>query len=135
MTGTSAAPGKLTIGILLPTPGTWKLFLQAKPDGRLVTSSWDRTIKLWNVADGKEMAALKGHRAGINTVAWHPEGHLLASGSLDGTIGLWDMKSFRLLRTLAGHDDIWNPVDNTAAAVRYMLATYGHLVGPGGGGY
>ena len=37
VTGTSAAPGKLTIGILLPTPGTWKLFLQAKPDGRLVT--------------------------------------------------------------------------------------------------
>jgi hypothetical protein len=37
VTGTSSAPGKLTIGILLPTAGTWKLFLQAKPDGRLVT--------------------------------------------------------------------------------------------------
>jgi hypothetical protein len=37
VTGTSSAPGKLTIGILLPTGGTWKLFLQTKPDGRLVT--------------------------------------------------------------------------------------------------
>ena len=37
VTGTSAAPGKLTIGILLPTAGTWKLFLQTKPNGRLVT--------------------------------------------------------------------------------------------------
>jgi hypothetical protein len=37
VTGTSSAPGKLTIGILLPTAGTWKLFLQSKPDGRLVT--------------------------------------------------------------------------------------------------
>ena len=37
VTGTSAAPGKLTIGILLPTAGTWKLFLQTKPDGKLVT--------------------------------------------------------------------------------------------------
>jgi hypothetical protein len=37
VTGRSSAPGKLTIGILLPTPGTWKLFLQSKPDGRLVT--------------------------------------------------------------------------------------------------
>ena len=35
--GRSSAPGKLTIGILLPTAGTWKLFLQSKPDGRLVT--------------------------------------------------------------------------------------------------
>jgi len=35
--GRSAAPGELTIGILLPTAGTWKLFLQSKPDGKLVT--------------------------------------------------------------------------------------------------
>ena len=35
--GRSSAPGKLTIGILLPTPGTWKLFLQSKPNGKLVT--------------------------------------------------------------------------------------------------
>ena len=37
VTGTSSAPGRLTIGILLPTTGTWKLFLQTKPNGRLVT--------------------------------------------------------------------------------------------------
>jgi hypothetical protein len=37
ITGRSAAPGTLTIGVLVPTPGTWKLFLQAKPDGHLVT--------------------------------------------------------------------------------------------------
>ena len=37
VTGRSSAPGKLTIGILLPTAGTWKLFLQSKPNGRLVT--------------------------------------------------------------------------------------------------
>lgn len=34
-----------------------------------------------------------------------------------------------------GHDDVYNPVDNVAAAVRYMMARYGHLVGPGPGGY
>src|SRR5947199_8057036 len=37
VTGRSSAPGKLTIGILLPTAGTWKLFLQSKPNGKLVT--------------------------------------------------------------------------------------------------
>ena len=35
--GKSTSPGKLTIGVLVPTPGTWKLFLQSKPGGRLVT--------------------------------------------------------------------------------------------------
>jgi len=37
VTGRSAAPGKLTIGILLPTAGKWKLFLQSKPNGKPVT--------------------------------------------------------------------------------------------------
>lgn len=36
---------------------------------------------------------------------------------------------------LDGYDDIWNPVDNAVAAVRYMYARYGHVVGPGPGGY
>lgn len=35
--GHSNKPGKLTVGVLMPTPGTWKLFLQSKPDGRLIT--------------------------------------------------------------------------------------------------
>jgi hypothetical protein len=38
--GRSSAPGRLTIGILLPTAGTWKLFLQSKPDGKLVTAPY-----------------------------------------------------------------------------------------------
>jgi hypothetical protein len=38
--GRSSAPGKLTIGILLPTAGTWKLFLQSKPNGKLITAPY-----------------------------------------------------------------------------------------------
>jgi hypothetical protein len=34
-----------------------------------------------------------------------------------------------------GHSNIWNPVDNAIAAVRYMMSRYGHIVGPGPGGY
>lgn len=36
---------------------------------------------------------------------------------------------------LPGHHNIFNPVDNAAAAIRYMFADYGHIVGPGSGGY
>ena len=35
--GKSSAPGSLTVGTLLPTAGTWKLFLQLRPDGTFVT--------------------------------------------------------------------------------------------------
>jgi hypothetical protein len=35
--GKSSAPGDLTVGALLPTAGTWKLFLQMRPNGQFVT--------------------------------------------------------------------------------------------------
>jgi hypothetical protein len=40
VTGRSTAPGKITIGVLLATPGTWRLFLQAKLAGRIVTAPY-----------------------------------------------------------------------------------------------
>jgi hypothetical protein len=38
ISGTSAAPGKLTLGVLLPVAGTWRLFVQLKVHGRVVTA-------------------------------------------------------------------------------------------------
>jgi hypothetical protein len=40
VTGRSSAPGKLQIGVLLPEPGTWRLFLQMKLGGRIVTAPY-----------------------------------------------------------------------------------------------
>jgi hypothetical protein len=38
ITGHSTTPGKLTVGVLLPVPGTWRLFLQCQVDGKVVTA-------------------------------------------------------------------------------------------------
>jgi hypothetical protein len=38
VTGTSTTPGKLTVGVLVPAPGTWRLFLQTQIDGRILTA-------------------------------------------------------------------------------------------------
>jgi hypothetical protein len=43
VTGQSTTPGKLTVGVLLPVAGTWKLFLQTKVDGKVLTAPY--TIK------------------------------------------------------------------------------------------
>jgi len=44
ITGHSTAPGKITIGTLLPAPGTWRLFLQMKLAGKIVTAPF--TLKV-----------------------------------------------------------------------------------------
>ena len=40
ITGSSTAPGKLTVGVLLALPGTWRLFLQMKLGGRIITAPY-----------------------------------------------------------------------------------------------
>ena len=37
VTGTSTTPGKLKVGVLVPASGTWRLFLQCKIDGKVLT--------------------------------------------------------------------------------------------------
>ncbi len=37
VTGSSTTPGKLNVGVLVPASGTWRLFLQLKPDGKVLT--------------------------------------------------------------------------------------------------
>jgi hypothetical protein len=45
VTGTSAQPGRLTVGVLVPAPGTWRLFLQTKVGGRVVTAPFTLDVK------------------------------------------------------------------------------------------
>ena len=38
VTGSSTTPGKLTVGVLVPVPGTWRLFLQCQVNGHVLTA-------------------------------------------------------------------------------------------------
>jgi len=54
------------------------------PDGKtLVSGSADNTVKLWDVATGKEIKTLSGHQAYVSSVSFSPDGKTLVSGSGD----------------------------------------------------
>jgi WD40 repeat protein len=73
------------------------------PDGKTLISSGDESIRRWDVASGKEKAALTRGRSNAKAVAVSPDGRLLASGNWDTTVRLWDSASGREIATLTGH--------------------------------
>lgn len=68
--------------------------------GYLASGTWwqegmeKMAINLWNVASGENITTLWGHPTDIQSIAFSPDGMLLASGSFDGTILLWDLKPY-----------------------------------------
>src|SRR5439155_15611097 len=59
-------------------------------DGKwLATGGMDRIVRLWDTGTLRQVAALKGHKNWISSVALSVDGQLLASGSDDGTVRVW----------------------------------------------
>jgi WD40 repeat protein len=75
------------------------------PDGKsLVSGSWDKTVRVWNVADGSQRACLHGHQDEVLDVTVSPDGRHIVSGSSDRTIRSWDMAIGTEIARLRGHD-------------------------------
>ena len=83
-------------------------------DGRTLASlgGRDSTIKLWDVATGREIATLTGY-----SVAFSPDGKTLAFGSGDDTIKLWDVATGREIATLTGYSLVFSPDGRTLASL------------------
>lgn len=74
------------------------------PDARLIaTGSQDRTVKVWDAADGTLRVSCLGHRRGVFDVAFSPVDKVVASASGDATIRIWNAATGACLRSLQGH--------------------------------
>jgi len=62
---------------------------------RLVTGSWDGTLKVWDAEREALLATLAGHAGKVYGGAIAPDGRRLVSAGADGTLRLWDLETFR----------------------------------------
>jgi WD40 repeat protein len=77
-------------------------------DGRVLATcsgTAEAVIRLWDVARGRPLGILEGHRASVSALVFWPDGKTLASASADSTIRIWDVESRRSLAVLRGHED------------------------------
>jgi WD40 repeat protein/DNA polymerase III delta prime subunit/UDP-2,3-diacylglucosamine pyrophosphatase LpxH len=75
------------------------------PNGeKVVSASFDREIRIWDVNTGECLNVLEGHTDQILSIAFSPDGQLLASGSHDKTIRIWNATDGQLLHVLEGHE-------------------------------
>ncbi|GEQ71483.1 hypothetical protein JCM33374_g5167 [Metschnikowia sp. JCM 33374] len=74
----------------------------------LITSSDDKTIKVWDYQTKSCVATLEGHLANVSFAIFHPELPLIISGSEDGTVRFWNSNTFKLVKTVNyGLERVW----------------------------
>jgi WD40 repeat protein len=91
------------------------------PDGkRIASASQDKTIKIWQSANGFLKKIIHGHSKKVNTVDFHPDGKRLLTGGSDQLVKIWDIGQDDSLITLDDRKDVrWMdfPLDNAFSLV------------------
>ncbi|GAB1542479.1 hypothetical protein NUACC21_51530 [Scytonema sp. NUACC21] len=72
----------------------------APEERAIVSTSHDKTIKLWNPKTGKLIRTLYGHSLPVLSIAISPDGQNFVSGSLDETIKQWNSSTGQQIRNI-----------------------------------
>ena len=76
------------------------------PDGQLLAAgSLNGEVRVWQLADYRQLLDLCGHKGWVWSVTFSPDGAYLASGGEDRIVRIWEVGKGQCLTTLHGHTD------------------------------
>jgi WD40 repeat protein len=93
--------GTLVAIVLVALFGLTQIRTSVRPQGQHEAASKQPT----SAPEAGPIATFTGHADAVKTLALSPDGRMLASGSDDRTVKLWDFPSGRLSRSLTGHTE------------------------------
>lgn len=70
----------------------------------------DNTIFMLNLTTGKKTETLAGHKGGVKTLAFSPDGATILSGGWNNQVTLWGVEHGDIVLVLKGHKDVVNSV-------------------------
>src|SRR5262249_18708921 len=102
LTGTGMGIWEATTGKLVQeAPGTKPFATVFSKDGKYLSGVGPDATAVWETATGKKLDHLSGPGNRVPCAALSPDGQLLAIGSVDGILRLWDWAAAKEVRQLA----------------------------------
>ncbi|KAJ3145808.1 hypothetical protein HDU89_006860 [Geranomyces variabilis] len=76
-------------------------------DGMLASASWDKSVRMWDVF-GRDRGAQEAleHPAEVLSIAYRPDGKVLAASTLDGQVLFWNVAESKQVGSIEGRKDI-----------------------------
>ncbi|XP_057981278.1 probable U3 small nucleolar RNA-associated protein 7 [Malania oleifera] len=61
------------------------------------------TLTMWKPTSAAPLVKILCHHGPVSALAFHPNGHLMATSGMERKIKIWDLRKFDVLQTLPGH--------------------------------
>lgn len=61
------------------------------------------TLSMWKPTSAAPLVKMLCHQGGVTALAFHSNGHLMATAGMERKIKIWDLRKFGVLQTIPGH--------------------------------
>eukprot|EP01132_Coremiostelium_polycephalum_P000933 gene933-1178_t len=87
----------------------------------LASASWDKTVKIWNIFEDREVRETIRHNSDVLACAYSPDGKKFVSSTLSGAIHIYETKNWNQIGLIEGkydilagrgHEDILKPIND-----------------------
>lgn len=92
----------------------------------IITGADDLLVKLWSAIDGRLLTTFRGASSEITDIAINLDNTLMAAGSLDHILRVWDLQTAAPIAVLAGHTGMITSVNfcpSPKSEMKYLVTT------------